>query len=1019
MKAVSSAPAALLLCALLPGAAASARAEKLPIKVYTTVDGLASDRINCILRDSRGFLWFGTWDGIARFDGDRFENVSRGLPGPSVSALLEARDGTYWAATVGGLARWDPAREGAIAGVRTLPLSPGRAEPGLHALLEDRDGALWIGGESGLFRAADRRAGKWSPEVVVVDAARKPVYALLEDRAGGLWIGGESGLYRREPGGGLSRIAAANGSPSDVRCLMQDREGTLWIGTHANGIFQARSESRTGSWTVQPFSSLATGLAGNHVFSLFQASDGTVWAGCYGGLSQFSPGAPEPGRPRSYSSAEGLPALGIFAVAEDQAENLWIGTDDAGVARITSGGFLTYREEDGLIGPRIVSLFRNRAGEVCASSAGTRSEVLSDTGRILECFDGRRFHAVKPRLPAATHLGWGWAQVSFQDTRGEWWIPTFEGLFRFPAVPFPRLASTPPRVYTTAQGLPSNEIFRLFEDRSGDVWMSFSSSDRRLARWIRSAEKIQVFSPADGLPVDVAISLAADPTGAVWAGFYEGGVARILHGRLDLLDARSGIPVGRIRALHVDRAGRLWIGSSRGGVGRVDHPDRWPPQVRSYTTRDHLSSDNIWSFTEDRWGRIYIGTEHGLDRLDPTTGFVQTFTTDDGLVGGVIEESLEDDRGDLWFGSVQGLSRLVPLPPRRRNPPPIRIARVLVGGIRHALPSLGSVHLRLPDLRPRAGPIQIDYFGVDFAAGGRPRYQYRLDGADAQWSPPLEERSVIYANLRPGRYRFRVRAIRNDGTASPEPAEVAFTVLPPYWQRSGFLLAGAAAILAAAYGLHRYRLRGALALERVRTRIATDLHDDVGSSLSQIAILAEIARQQPDDAMPKARQILARIAGVSRSVVDSLGDTIWAIDPQKDRLLDLVHRMRRFAGDLLAERQIELAFTAATGDADRDLASDARRELYLIFKEAVHNVARHSGCTRVEIDFRVRGQELALMVSDDGKGLGAAGGSDGYGLASIRSRAAGLRGAVEIFSRADREPGASGTTLLLTVPLPK
>jgi len=165
--------------------------------------------------------------------------------------------------------------------------------------------------------------------------------------------------------------------------------------------------------------------------------------------------------------------------------------------------------------------------------------------------------------------------------------------------------------------------------------------------------------------------------------------------------------------------------------------------------------------------------------------------------------------------------------------------------------------------------------------------------------------------------------------------------------------------------------------------------------------------------------MLARIGAVSRDLVDSLGDTVWAIDPRRDRLEDLVHRMRRFAGDLLTEKQIEVVFDARLDDPERDLPADMRRQLFLVFKEAVHNMARHSGCTRAEIDFRVDDGSLALCLKDNGRGFDPAGREGGYGVTSIRERIARLHGSIELVSCRADQPGAPGTTVFIAVPLPK
>jgi len=1018
--------AALLLAPLLWILAVEATAVQLPLKSYTTVDGLASDRVACILKDSHGFLWLGTWDGISRFDSYRFQSLAtaEGLPGPAVNALLESRDGTYWAATNGGLARWNPARAPRPPGspFERMPLPSVPDADSVESLLQDRAGALWIGTGAGLYRAAGTGA-PWSPRPVLLpapDGAPPGVSALFEEDDGAIWIGAESGLYRRDSSGSIARIAGNDGKPTDVRSLAHDRAGRVWAGTHTEGLYVARISG--GVWTAIRRSTARDGLAGDYVFSLLRASDGTIWAGCYGGLSEFPPAAQESGRPRSYTRADGLAEFGVFSLAEDGEGDLWIGTDNGGLQRLTQGGFRTYGAREGLASPRTVSLVPTREGGICSYAGGpSPADARTDTGRILQCFDGARFHALSPRVRPGTRFGWGWSQVTLQDRHGEWWIPTFHGLYRFPAVPFPRLASTRPlRVYTTADGLPSDEIFRLYEDRRGDLWLSLSTSPWRLARWDRATDSFERFSAADGLPAnDSPISFAEDRSGALWIGFYGGGLACRAGDRFSFFTSGEGVPAGRVRALHLDRAGRLWVGASRGGIARLDRPDLTPPRFVRYTTAENLSSDNVWSLADDAWGRIYVGTERGLDRLDPSTATVETFTPDDGLVRGVIEEIGEDRSGALWFGSIQGVSRLVPRREEKRPGPSVRIAAVWCGGKRERLPELGGGAVTLRDLSPDAGPLQIEYLGLDLAPRGRLRYQYRLDGDDGGWSRPVADRSVIYASLRPGRHLFEVRAVRNDGAVSPREAVVAFRILPPLWERPGFLGIVAAAALLLGWIAHRARLRSALAIERVRTRIATDLHDDVGSSLTQIAILSEIARQEPDDAMPKVRQTLSRIASVSRDVVDSLGDTVWAIDPRKDRLQDLIQRMRRFAGDLLVERQIDLLFEVSNDGDHRELPLDLRRNLYLIFKEAIHNIARHSGCTRAEIELRIEKGALLLRLADNGKGFNSPT-EPGYGIASIRSRAAGLGGTVRVDSRPCAGPGdPSGTRIELTIPLPK
>ncbi len=268
--------------------------------------------------------------------------------------------------------------------------------------------------------------------------------------------------------------------------------------------------------------------------------------------------------------------------------------------------------------------------------------------------------------------------------------------------------------------------------------------------------------------------------------------------------------------------------------------------------------------------------------------------------------------------------------------------------------------------------MQIDFFGLSFAAGDAVRYQYKFEGAGGEWSAPTEQRTVT-ANLSPGKYRFLVRAVGPDGAGVGSPASVSLNILPPVWQRWWFLALAALVAGSVIYRVARARARRALLLERVRTRIATDLHDDIGASLSKIAILSEVVSHRvnadANGAGSPVAEPLATIAGTSREMVDSMSDIVWAINPKRDRLSDLAQRMRLFASDLLSARDIQFTFRAPDAARDITVGADLRREVYLIFKETVNNLAKHSACEDAEIELRLAGSRLVVRVSDNGKGF--------------------------------------------------
>jgi len=375
------------------------------------------------------------------------------------------------------------------------------------------------------------------------------------------------------------------------------------------------------------------------------------------------------------------------------------------------------------------------------------------------------------------------------------------------------------------------------------------------------------------------------------------------------------------------------------------------------------------------------------------------------------QASFRDHNGALWFGTSAGLSRLVALPNRPAAPLTIAITSLRVGGVRQPGSDLGETEISGLRYQPNQNDVEVGFAGPAFAPGDTLRYQYMLEGADSEWSAPSIQRSVNYANLSPGSYRFLVRAITSEGVASARPASIAFVILPPVWLRWWFQLLAAGVACATVYWLHRYRVTRLLELERVRTRIATDLHDDIGSSLSQIAILSEVANRHVDPAHPKLAEPLTDIAGISRELVDSMSDIVWAIDPERDHLGDLVHRMRRFASDVFSPRDIRFGFHSPSEEQDLQMGADLRRQIFLIFKEAIHNVLRHSRATEASIDFQVAHGWLDLKVVDNGSGFDAVREHDGHGLRSMRERAQDVGGGIEITS----DP--RGTTVELRVPV--
>jgi signal transduction histidine kinase len=465
------------------------------------------------------------------------------------------------------------------------------------------------------------------------------------------------------------------------------------------------------------------------------------------------------------------------------------------------------------------------------------------------------------------------------------------------------------------------------------------------------------------------------------------------------------VPPGAAVDMHVDGDGRVWMASERSGLVRIDNRSAVTPTFGIYTTAQGLSSSSIAAITEGGDGFLYLGGGHGIDRFDPRTASVRRFTASDGLHPGVLRSAYRAMDGMLWFGMSNGIVRLRPSTPKPPLAPRVLISGLRIAGQTHHVSPVGETEVSLADLPPDRNQMEIEFVGLGFQPGEVLRYQYKLGEADRDWSLPTARRTVTYASLAPGDYVFEVRAIDADRTTSDTPASIRFTVLPPLWLRWWFLT-GALMVFATAVSLaYRYRVARLLEVANMRTHIATDLHDDIGANLTRIALLSEVAKRSREEAT------LETIATIARESVSAMSDIVWAVNPKRETLRDLTRRMRQHADHLFTQRGIQLRFTGPADDTQR-LGMDIRRDVLLVFKEAVNNAARHSNCAAVVVVLRVDDDTLTLTVADDGIGFQGDDESEGNGLTSMRRRAARLKGTLSIESRAP-----SGTLVTLSVPL--
>lgn len=992
----------LAFLAALAGLATSPLgAERLPVQRHGVAEGLAEETVTALLKDSRGSLWIGSLNGLSRYDGERFKVYSEedGLPKVRVTALAETPDGALWVATAGGLVRLDasaPAGKPVFRPVAAAP--PGKS---VEFVTVSRAGGVLFGSGGELYRVSERRATAVGLAALAGNAA---VRSVRETPEGALWVGTSRGLFRAA-GGSLSRVPLPGSASSDVRGVWIDRAGRIWVttpgalfvlgpGTSAGPLGPAEPLLGSDGRVVLPLHAGETrslsrvpGAPPGAWQRPLELRDGRMAISTSAGLVLLSDG-----RLAVYGRKNGLGDGILGELLEDAEGNLWIGTQSTGLLRVAPSGITSFGETDGLPDVRVGALFMDE-GHVVAAAGGNSS---------LARLDGPPFQPVVLDAAAPAPIRWVWGRSVLRDRSGEWWIATRAGLERRAAAAFgPALERAPRKaVYTARDGLGANEVSALYESRDGTIWAGVYDSPSPLARFDPRARRFVSFGAAEGLPAAAPLAFIEDGAGDLWVGFGSGGAGRLRNGRFERLLPSQGAPEGYVHDLLLDRAGRLWIANGAGGVVRVDEPAKERLAAVAVPMSDGSPSGSVLCLAEDAAGLLYLGTTRGVDRLDPATGRLRRFTTSDGLANNLVTCALRDRAGAVWFGTLEGVSRLVPVKDPPAPPPRAVLTSFRVNGVARDVPEVGSRALGEFVLLPDETRVRIDFAAPGFTAGGRMRYQTRLEGGDSAWSPPSPDPTVRYVGLAPGSYRFSVRAVGPSGAEAGEVAAVSFRIRPPFWRRAWFLLLVTAAGVALAVFVHRQSLRRAIGVERVRTRLATDLHDDVGSSLARISILSEVGRRDVDPAGESAR-LFGEIGETSRSVIDALGDAIWSIDPRRDDLQSLGDRLRHFAADLLEARGIAFHLELPPQAPAIDVPPEPRRQLFLLLKEAITNAARHSRATAVSAVFRLSGRSLDVSISDDGAGFDPAarppdpeGG--GRGLVNMKARALALGGRLEV-----------------------
>lgn len=918
---------------LILGVSSILQAQILPFRTYSIERGLSEAVVNDIVQDSNGYLWVGTSYGLNRFDGLKFENYysEDGLLDNKIFSLYEDNNNRLWIGTGSGI----NVMEGDSIHTRS-ELNPLKSSTILE-IYEDNQNEFWFATDGEGVWHLDQN-NNLTQHRKVHGMGDDRVRDILEDDEGVLWFATRSGLTKLEDGN-FRTFTTRHGLPDNrLRDLVLDDDGSIWVASRG-GLCQVKDEQFR-CYTEND------GLINNRIQSISKGESGNLWLGTEEGASHFNKK-----QFTNYSVEEGLTNNIIYATYYDNEGNIWFGTFGGGISIFLGNQFKNYTVEQGLPNNVVTSITEDQNGDHWIGTYGGGITRISDgelsTFGVREGLVDNKVYTLATDSVDQLLIGtrWGFSIFANQNfynfdkdelpyrkiravlepeySKGLWLGTYGEGILHYEDGKF--------RQFTEEQGLANNTVLALEETDNGTIWVATYGGVSRL-----KDGTFTNYSIADGLPNNGVLDVLKDESGALWITTFSG-LARFQDGSFETITADEGLPDEVCYFIEQDDRGIFWIGTNK-GVIRFNYD--------AYRSQSEISPFKL-------------------------------ITQDQGLVANEMNAgaSYKDSNGHLWFGTVGGVTEFNPSLEKTNSAAPyVHIENIRASG--ESLPLKSEM-----EISSNNHNVSFDFIGISYSAPQQVKYRYRLKNFGEGWQETTQ-RSVRYSALLPGDYTFEVKAQNNDGRWSAETARVSITVLSPFWLQWWFL----GLILVALLGIvsfvyNYYRVRKLVEIERMRVRIASDLHDDVGSALTEIALQSDFL--QTMDVADGLEDSLQQIGTQSRKIVSSLDDIVWSIDARNDTMGDFTDRMQDYINSVLPQKEIRYHFK---GDMQKKLQVSLKENLYLIFKEAVNNIAKHSDADKVDITLATNGKGYVLSIKDDG--ANAAGNrKSGQGLRNMKMRA--------------------------------
>ena len=996
----------------------------------TTENNLSNNKVNCIIRDNRGFMWIGTNDGLNRFDGNNF-TIFRNKPGDSssisgniITGLIQDANDVLWISSAdGGLCRYNfrlpPDQQfkqfkNKPASSHSIPTNS------INALIDDAKGNLWLASSGfGVIRF-NKESEKFERPVI---PGPKTVLSLCVDNAGILWVGRQ--------GGGLVKI-----NPATSQVILDSR-----------------------------YENLYAKLPHVVVTSLYSDKEKNIWYGSWDKLLyRFDYSLQNEIAIRQNDFPNSFIDDDISCFAEDKQGYLWIGGKTKGLQLMNkkTGQFYNYSNNPLKEG----TLSDNTVNCIYIDPSG-KTWLGTNKGISISNPQQQQFVQTFLTVPGTNNIVTK-VYDFYKDENADLWMGTSEGIFIL------KNNSAAPEYRQVMYNGTKLAVTKFFKDSKGVFYIG---TDYSLFIYNRSANSVQLLPNTqkdqvmNKIIASRVVSIAEDSVGnhpvllvSPYGHFltYHDRVTQQWISRLDTskkIIERFGLKDNLIRRFFKSSSGRIWLANAQYGLGE------WKPNASEKIIyykndpdkNDGISNNSVYDIAEDAKNNLWISTYGGgLNYFDLALKKIQHITASNNLLEGIAV----DNSGNVWMlsnGQLQCYDiktqsiTAYKLPDMEKSGGVSgyifkdSTGKMYLAGKNYFIAfnpeSVTTLHTQpvayLTDFKIfntsyshllNGNSIELsyskNYFTIEFAApdfsSTQPvQYSYMLEGFDKDWVETGTRNTATFSNLQGGTYFFKVRASNHTGEWGNKITTIKIVITPPLWKRWWFYVLATLIIASAVYAVYRYRINELLKRHAIRNKIAQDLHDNLGSTLSSISVYSEVAKIHGNkNEAEDMNLLLEKISDISNEMVTEMNDIVWAINPRNDSMEKIIQRMESFAKPLAAARNIRftLAYDKAVLSHHPDM--DIRKNFYLIFKEAVNNAIKYSGASELHASVQFSNHQLALTVKDNGVGFNPERemannkhSMAGNGLNNMYKRAAELKGILTIESNPN-----DGTVVYLQIP---